>query len=501
MSEKKVQRYKIERHKWPDEIAAEKKKRRSTALIVFGAVALFTIGFLTGNTFRGDSTPGVISNGTTQFDDAKMNEIQKILKNEWYFAGEYGDNIDEDLINKALNGMVDNEWDPHTQYLSAEQMESFSSSLNGHFVGIGVQYYDMGKQTYVISNVFKNSPAEKAGVLRGDQIYKVDGKLTEEVEINEVSDWVKGEEGSNVKITVKREGKEIELDIKRESIASSVFYEIKDGVGILDVTSFADTTAEDTRDILNKFDDEGIKNIVIDLRNNGGGYLNTAQKMASLFVPSNSVTFQEKYSNGSTKDFKTNKDFKQHKYDNVVILINENSASASEVLTMSLQENIECSVVGVQSYGKGTMQSTKVFKDDSALKYTVGEWLSPSGKSINGVGITPDYEAKLDPALTTNASLVGDVEVKPDTVNEAAGTVQRNLKFLGYDVERTDSYFAPSTVEAIKKYQTDNGLSATGIVNDELLKALVSSANQKYQTNKDIYDVQMNKALEVANGR
>ena len=311
MSDKNIHRFKVERHKWPDEIREDKRKQRNRILIVLCGVALFVGGFFAGFGVVKTNNSGIINAS----DSSKLDVIKSILKSDWYFAGEYGDSIDDALMDKALNGMVDNEWDPHTSYLSAEQMEAFSSSLSGHFVGIGVQYYDMGEKTYIISNVFKDSPAESAGILAGDQIYKVDGKLTNTEDIDTVSEWVKGEEGSDVDITVLREGKEVELTATRGTIASSVFYEIKDKVGILEITSFADTTAEDTKAVLEKFKSAGVDKIIIDLRNNGGGYLDTAQKLASLFVPSNSVTFQEKYSNGSTKEFMTNRLFKQYTYE------------------------------------------------------------------------------------------------------------------------------------------------------------------------------------------
>ena len=169
------------------------------------------------------------------------------------------------------------------------------------------------------------------------------------------------------------------------------------------------------------------------------------------------------------------------------------------MLTAALQEHLDATVVGVTTYGKGTVQVPLTFKDCTMFKYTTAEWLTPSGKKINKKGITPDVEVKLDDAFYTSAPIMEEDEVyKPDTVNKAALSVQTYLKFLGYPVDRCDEYFSVASSDALKQYQEDKGLEATGNIDAKTMSSLLSSCAVKWHTDEEKLDLQMNKAMELA---
>lgn len=504
-NEKKVIRYKLVKHKWPDEIKQERNRRIKRVTIIFACVLCFGFGF------GANMVLGVRSSMNDDPTAEKFQTIYDIMSDQWYF-GKDVENLDETLMNDAINGMVNNPLDLHTNYMSKEQALAFSSSLQGNFVGIGIQYYAEDNDNFIIDRVFKNSPAEAAGMMKGDSIIMVDNIDCSGKEIQEISDMIKGEIGSVVQIRVMREGKPVDLSITRDVVNDSVFGYAKETTGILEITSFAETSGEETGKYLKDFHEKGYENLVIDLRDNGGGYLVAAQKIASYLVPADTPLYQQKNKAGEVTETKTIPDYPVYEFKNIVILINEETASASEVLTLTLQEKANAKVVGVQSYGKGTAQVPIPFKDGSSLKYTAAEWLSPNGNSINGVGVTPDYVVELDAAITTSVAALADgEEYKENTVSTLDGevvygkhtvsvtkAVQVYLKFLGYAVDRTDEYFSAQSAQALRQYQRDTGLAVTGVINEDIVKSLLSSCSIKWHNEESTLDLQMLKALEVA---
>ena len=203
--EKKVVRYHLERHKWPDEIQAEKEQKRKIITIIATCIACFLSGFLVHGIINKSS---VSSN--SQF--AKLEQIYSLMENQWYFGKEDKD-LANTLMTNAINGMLDNQWDPHTSYMSPQEYESFASSLQGNFVGIGIQYYALDEDTFMVERVFKGSGAEKGGMIKGDMIKAVNGVSVKGKDIDEIAAMIKGELNSSVNITVVRENKDIDLTI------------------------------------------------------------------------------------------------------------------------------------------------------------------------------------------------------------------------------------------------------------------------------------------------
>ncbi len=493
MEEKKTVRFKLERHKWPDEIEAEKRKRKKRLCIVFLCGACFFGGIL----FSNHSTLS-LGNGKEELD--KLSQIYEVLLNKWYFGKDI-ENLDSKLIDQAINGMVDGGKDIHTMYMDVRTAQDFTSSLEGNFVGIGIQFYAMNDNIFIVDKVFPNSPAQEAGILKGDQIYKIDGVVCEKMTLDDVADLVKGNEGSTVSIEVIREGNVIPMEVSRREVSNSVFGEVKEGIGIMEIHSFSETSGNEAGNYLKEFQKQNIQKLILDLRDNGGGYLNAVRDIASYFLPKDTVIFQEENKKGEVKEYRTLNSHDQYSFENIVILVNQNTASASEVLAAALKEYLRVDIVGMRSYGKGTVQVPLTFKDGSIFKYTTAQWLTPSGSKINGVGITPDYEVSLDEALMTRVPQLEKQEVyEADTVSVVAKSVQIYLKFLGYTVDRTDEYFSVMSSQALRTYQADMGLEANGKINDEVVASLLSSCAKKWREEKSTLDVQMKKAMEVIHG-
>lgn len=487
--EKKVIQYHLVRHKWPDEIKEERDKRIKRLLLVLLCVGCFLCGFLVN---------GITSTQAHSSSFSKLDKVYDLMLHDWYF-GKDDEDLANTLLNNAINGLVNNKVDPHTMYMSADESEQFITSLQGNFVGIGIQYYAVDEDTAMVDRVFKGSGAEAGGMMQGDIIIKVDGKNCKGLTLDEISAMIKGEEGTIVKITVLRENEEKELSITRSVVNDSVYGYEKGNAGILEINTFAETSGQETQKYLSYFKEKGLSNLVIDLRDNGGGYVTAAMQIGSFLVPEGSIIYKEQSKDGTITEQPAYAKYEKFTFDKIVILINEDTASASEVLTSCLSEQMEnVEIVGTKSYGKGTVQLPVAFEDGSSIKYTVAEWLSPQEHHINGVGITPDYEVELDPAVTTGVlSLEDGAAYNADTVSPYAKPVQIYLKFLGYAVDRSDEYFSITSSQALKQYQKDHNLSAEGIINEESINSLLSSCSLKWHKEKDTLDTQMLQALSL----
>lgn len=489
---KKVVRYKLVRHKWPDEIKAERERRMKRAAIAAACVVFFFVGFTANEMLRRNH----VSNDKTF---AKLSEIYTIMSEQFYF-GKDKENFKEALVNGAVEGMVNAGNDQHTMYLDTQQSSDFTSSMEGSFVGIGVQFYEEKDDVFTITRVMNDSPAEAVGIEKGDQIYKINDTVCEGMDSDEVKDLISGESGSKVKLELIRKGTHITKELERKSVSDSVYTEIQGDVAVLEISSFSETVGDDTGKQLEKIKKAGCSRLILDLRDNGGGYLNAAQQIASYLLPKDSVIFKEKTKDGKVEEFKTKEGIAQYSFDKILLLVNGSTASAAEVLTAALKENLDMvTIVGENTYGKGTVQYPLAFSDGSMLKYTMAEWITPKGNAINGVGIRPDVEIKLDAAYTTGAPKLEEKEsYAPDSVNIAAKSVQTYLKFLGYPVDRSDEYFSVKSAEALKQYQREQGMKADGKITAEVIDRLLSSVSETWNADLERYDTQMKKAKELA---
>ena len=311
------------------------------------------------------------------------------------------------MIYGSISGMLSSLNDPYTVFFTPEDAKRFREDIQGEFDGIGVELILKNGIPTVVAPLSK-TPAEAAGMLAGDIIVEVDGSKTDTMGFNEVIDKIRGKKGTKVTLKIVREGKDdpIVVDVVRDTIiVKSVEWEFKDEggkkIGIVNIRQFGD----DTNSLFDQFAAEAIKNkadgIVVDLRNNPGGYLESAITLSSYFVDGGTIV-QEKDRADKIKDYNANKKATL-KNIRTAVLVNKGSASASEIFSGALQDRKAGKIIGEKTFGKGCVQEIIELSDQSAVKITVANWLTPNGRAINGEGITPDITiAKTDDTKIDN---------------------------------------------------------------------------------------------------
>lgn len=334
----------------------------------------------------------VTRTNTAAATSEQFREIRSILESSFN-----GDLNDEKQAEGALRGYVASLGDPYTVYLNASEAEELSNDLAGQLSGIGVEVGLKNDRLTVIAPI-DETPAAKAGIRAGDVIATIDGQSTSELTLDEAVKKIRGEKGTEVKLTVVREGEEPkELAITRDQIqVSSVKYEIKDGdVGYIRVRRFGDDTDTAIRNAAADLAKQGVTKIVLDLRDNPGGYLNSAVTVSSEFL-ADGVVVEERGRHMESKQLVANPGGNLTNA-KLVILINEGSASASEITAGALKDNGRAILVGEKTYGKGSVQEVKQLSNGAQLKVTVAGWFTPKGVNISKEGIKPDVEVKLTP--------------------------------------------------------------------------------------------------------
>jgi len=344
---------------------------------------------------------GVQRNDTTTGPAINWDEVSKKSEELYntiddYYLNEIDNNKLQDGIYK---GMVDSLGDQYTVYYNTEEYKQFTTSSSGTYCGIGVavsQNASTGAITVV--KTFKKGSGEKEGMLPGDIIYKVKGKKIEGLELSKVVSQIKGEEGTYVKVTVLRDGKEIEFNLERRKLEiDTVTYRIeeKDGkkIGYIAVSEFDEVTASQFKNAIAELEKEGIKGLVIDLRDNPGGLLDVTCEMLDRMIKKGILVYTVD-KNGKRIDEEATDNLSFDKP--VAILVNGNSASASEVFSGAMKDYNVATLVGTKTFGKGIVQSIVPFGDGSAMKVTVSRYYTPNGINIHGTGIEPDVEVKLD---------------------------------------------------------------------------------------------------------
>ena len=327
---------------------------------------------------------------------APKTELSEFIDSYNKIVNKYVEEVNKDeLIEAAIKGMYDYLEDEYSMYLNLDDTNTLEEQLTGEYKGIGVEITTVSekdKESYVkVTKVFTNSPAEKAGLKVGDIITKVDGAPMHEA--SEVSGTIKDGNKETYEVTYKRNGKESTLTLTREKVfINSVFSKTYDNVGYIQIETFSSTTVSQVLKELDKFDNK-VTSIVLDLRDNSGGYLNTAYDLADVFLDKGKIVYELKDRSGRISKYEAKSDAKR-KFKKIVVLINGNSASASEILTLALRDSANATVVGTKSYGKGTVQETNILNSGSMVKYTTSYWLGPKGESINLIGIEPDIKVE-----------------------------------------------------------------------------------------------------------
>jgi carboxyl-terminal processing protease len=491
MEEEKVVIH-LEKHRWPDEVSALTRQRWTNRLLIVMVVVAFLSGWLISAQLN-MTTLTPVDNSRY----ARLDAIINTLSSTWFYGKDI-ENIDQTLIERAIRGMIEQNGDPYTEYFSPEEYLQFSNSITTNFVGIGVQIYNLDGIT-VVEKVFRNSPAESFGVLPGDIIYKVDGKDVTGLPVSEIAGMVRGERNTVVSIEFIRGNTNIIKDIVRDQIRSSAFGEmLNQDTAILEIYQFGADTADQVKVYLDFFKESKAKKLIIDLRDNGGGFLDTLIRISAFFLDKDTLVIQQQLRDGRIEQGFVNTQSRYTNFENIVVLVNQNSASASEVLAAALSERGNMKIVGVTTFGKGTVQITRPFSDGSALKVTTAQWLSPNGNSIQGTGITPDVEVFLHPFFTTERKIMSeDLVIAVDTVSDYVMIAQKALDFLGLNPGRTDGYFSLQTLDALNAFAATTTLGPVEELTPELYRALYTQVYREWYTNRRRLDPQLLKALEL----
>lgn len=313
----------------------------------------------------------------------------------------YLNEVDEDALRQGIyKGMVDALGDPYSTYYTVEEYDEMMESSSGSFEGIGAYLtQDPDSKLITVTRPIKNSPAESAGMLAGDIVVTVDGEDITNQDINLVVSKIKGPAGSSVVIGVRRQDEEdiLEFTIERALVyEESVEWEMLEGedhMGYIYIYEFADDTANQFRIALNELKDKGATSLIIDLRDNGGGYVDVCVEIADMILPEgNIVSTKDKH--GITMEYNsTDEEFIRMP---MVVLVNSNSASASEILTGAIKDYDYATIVGEKTFGKGIVQNVIPLDDGSGVKLTICKYYTPKGNCIHEVGIEPDVEVELD---------------------------------------------------------------------------------------------------------
>lgn len=310
-------------------------------------------------------------------------------------AANYDGDLDANkLSDGAARGMVKAVGDDYTTFLDKEEAAEFNKSLNGEVSGIGAEIGVRNLQPTVL-RVLDDSPAKKAGLKTGDIFVAVNGTSVAGETASGVADKVTGEAGTTVKLTMRRGSESLDFSITRAQISDpSVRWSVSDDIGILTISRFDDNTGSLARKAAKEFIDKGVKGVIVDLRNNGGGYLTAAQEVASLWLDNGKTVVTEKSRGQVTETVKAsgNPTLKGKK---TVVLVNSSSASASEIVAGALKDYQAATLVGEKTFGKGTVQKVINLSDDRIIKVTVARWYTPQDRNITKEGIQPNQTVKM----------------------------------------------------------------------------------------------------------
>lgn len=355
---------------------------------------------------------GIVTYNVTLKGTNVDSELAEFIKNYDYITNNYYGDVDKnELIDSAISGML-NTLDKNSTYVGSDD-DNFSIYLEGSYEGTGIQVYNDENNNIVIYSVFDDTSASKAGLKAGDVIIRLNDKDTTNMSIADFSSIVKKQKGK-FKITYKRDDEEKTVSLKvskveLKSVYSETIEKNDKKIGYIQMSIFANNTYEQFKKALSNLENENMNGLIIDLRSNSGGHLSSAEEIISLFLDSSHPIYQIKTKDSLNAYYSLGKETKKYK---IVILIDKNSASASEVVTSALTEQYGAVTVGEKSYGKGTVQELQSLNDGEQYKLTTKSWLTSKGKVIDGKGIEPDYKVSLDEKYYDEPSFDNDNQLQ-----------------------------------------------------------------------------------------
>ena len=376
-----------------------------TAFITFIITALVGYNYVT----KGDGAKLLVRETSSNQDLIVQLEKYKSIIDEFYL----GEVNEEDLKEGAIKGYIEGLGDPYTEYISKEEMQEYMEDTLGNYVGIGIyMLLDEENGKIKVLAPMKGSPAETVGIKSGDIIETVDGEEYTKDEMSEVANKIKGKEGTTVKIGIKRGEENLEFEVTRQNIKVNPVEGkiLENNIGYIQFASFDETTYEDFKAKYEELKNQGITSLIIDLRNNGGGLVDQATDIADLFVEKDTPLLYEVDKDGNEEVIKAENDVTINIP--TIILTNENTASASEILAGALKDLGKAKIVGTKTYGKGIIQQIIPLSDGSGIKITTEEYQTPNRNKIHEVGIEPDETVELPETVTNVLEILEDQDTQ-----------------------------------------------------------------------------------------
>lgn len=476
-----------------------KLNKRGLFLLIIVLFAVGLLGAYTGIKIWGAQLSAPNQNSSSNNSNASSSGEMDVVDQVYEMIEDnyVEDADDNELLEGAIQGMLESLDDPYSSYMDAEAMERFDEQIESSFQGIGAEVSMKEGQVTIISPI-KDSPAEKAGLRTNDQILQVDDQKLENMDLNEAVEHIRGEKGSEVDLLIQRTGASdpFEVTLTRDEIPIETVEadtEDVDGkkTGIITISSFSETTSDEFTKALDKLEEDGIDGLVIDVRGNPGGLLDSVEEIMEHFVPKDIPYVQVEDRDGHKDKYYS--DLEEKKDYPIDIVVDEGSASASEILAVALKE-IDYDVIGETSFGKGTVQKAMPLDNGGTLKLTFFKWLSPEGNWIHDEGVEPTVEQKQPDYYYVNPVQIEDT-LTFDQTDEQIENVQIMLKGLGFDPGRDDGYFDEKTKQAVKDYQADNDLKETGDIDEETAGKIEADLLDKVRDGEE--DLQLEKALDV----
>jgi carboxyl-terminal processing protease len=361
----------------------------------------------------------------------------------------------KDLVTGAIKGMVTS-LDPHSGYMTAESFKEFQQDTKGEFGGLGLQIGIKDGILTVIAPI-EDTPADKAGVKAGDKILKIAGESTREMAIHDAVSKMRGAKGTSITLSIFREGWKAARDftlvrdiIKIKSVKARMLGE---GIGYVKVTNFQESTSVDLANALKNLKKDGMASLILDLRNDPGGLLNSAVDVTSQFLPPKKLVVYIKNRAGEKVEYFTDEEVPYDDEMPMVVLVNQGSASASEIVAGALKDWSRAIVVGVQTFGKGSVQSLVSLSDGSGLRLTTAKYYTPKGTSIQGVGITPDIVVKLEAKGDKDHAVVRERDLERHLKNEQEGEETKSEERLPIEVDEKDDIQLQRAVDTLKAWK------------------------------------------------
>ena len=374
-------------------------------ILVTAAASLLTGFVITNRMLKEKSTKEVIANSAAL--DSFITNYKYIIENY------YGEINEEEILDAALAGVLESLGDPYTAYIDKTQSNNFNAQLEGSYQGLGVEIYNDTEGLRILA-VFSDSPADKAGLKQGDIIIKLNDADVTGTSSYDFANLIKNSDQEDYMITVLRNGEEKEINLRRETVilksaASKIVSSNNKNIGYLQISIFANNTYLQVKQELENLESKGIDSLIIDVRGNTGGHLTSVENILSLFLNSDHIIYKIEQNGEVDSVYSTGKETKTYP---IVILTNEGSASASEILTAALKEEYGAKSVGKKTYGKGSAQELVTMPNGAQYKFTTKKWLSPNGASIDNTGVDVDVEVDLGDAYKSNPIEENDTQLQ-----------------------------------------------------------------------------------------